>query len=394
MKEQRNCQLTLTGRTVAWAAMALLLAGCATTPAANDPEPTAERLAAAEQAVRAGDEAARRGELEEALTGYLSAVNTKETPERWFRIAAVCVRLGKTERAIQSYLRVLHLDPVHAGAEEGLGLEYLALNNMGAAAHHLVNAISVDPARWRAHNALGVLADQAQDHQAAIEHYEAALSAHADSPMLLNNLGYSRYLAGDLDQAARDLYRATQLDSEYLPAWKNLGLVYARRGWYEDALGVLTRVMELPTAFNDVGYLALLNGDYPEAEALLLEAVRLSPSYYATAYRNLELARSNARMQANGIEISRGRVRLRDDASSEGVVGGLRKVESSGLKVRQTGALNAPVVGYLKSGDTVEVLKDDAGWSQVTYADQASGGQASGWVRSSYLSASAQTDES
>lgn len=280
------------GQAAIWLMLSLFVAGCATTPVPTEEELAQAALIAAEEAVRAGDEAARRGDYEEALAQYLMAIGTEETPERWFRVGAVCSALDRTERAIQSYLRVIELEPTHARAHEGLGLEYLDLHDDESARTHLTRAVELENERWRAHNGLGVLADRAQEYSVAISHYEAALATNAESPMLINNMGYSRYLAGDLDQAARDFYRATELNADYSPAWANLGLIYARRAWYADALSILSRVRDAPVAYNDVGFIALRNGDLVEAEQLLSEAVRRSPAFYEAAFRNLEHARA------------------------------------------------------------------------------------------------------
>lgn len=303
MKEKITHKNIRMGSVVIWFALSIFVAGCATTPVPTEEELRQAALLAAEEAVRAGDAAVRRGDYEEALTHYLKAVGTEETADRWFRVGFACSALDRTERAIQAYLRVIELEPSHAGAHEAVGLEYLGLREDDRARTHLMRTVELEFERWRAHNGLGVLADRAQDYPSAIEHYEAALAANADSPMLMNNMGYSRYLAGDLDQAARDFYRATELKADYAPAWANLGLIYARRAWYSDALSILTRVRDEPVAYNDVGFIALRNGDLVEAEQLLSEAVRLSPAFYEAAYRNLEQARARLGRQSTATNL-------------------------------------------------------------------------------------------
>jgi Flp pilus assembly protein TadD len=48
-------------------------------------------------------------------------------------------------------------------------------------------------------------------------------------------------------------------------------------------------------AANDVGYIAMLSGDYAMAEVLFADAIRLSPRYYETANENTaELRRRRA----------------------------------------------------------------------------------------------------
>jgi Flp pilus assembly protein TadD len=71
----------------------------------------------------------------------------------------------------------------------------------------------------------------------------------------------------------------------------NLGLLHARRGDYERAVEVMGSVMDNAKTHNDVAYIALQNGDLDVAEALLAEAIRLSPTYYETAQQNLKRVR-------------------------------------------------------------------------------------------------------
>ena len=112
---------------------------------------------------------------------------------------------------------------------------------------------------------------------------------------VLNNRGYSSYLAGNFEAAERDFRSALSADPGYEKAWQNLGLVYARRGEYRTAVATLTRVVEDHVAANDVGYIAMLSGDYPTAERLFAEAIRLSPRYYQAANENVaELRRRRA----------------------------------------------------------------------------------------------------
>jgi Flp pilus assembly protein TadD len=267
-------------------------AGCASTGSKERPESVSRDPIAPETSITAGDEAARRGEFERALAYYLRAVDQVQTADLWLRIGAACSRLGYAQRTLQAYLNVIALEPSRVDAVEGAGLEYVALKNYAAAGEHLLQALTLDPQRWRAHNALGIIADQNGDHAAAIAHYEAALAINSSSPLLLNNLGYSRFLANDLEQAARDFYAATQLDPSYKPARANLAMTYAQRGWYKVAVETLVEASDKPKAYNDVGYIALMRNDLAEAEQLLNEAVRLSPVYYATAHQNLEALRA------------------------------------------------------------------------------------------------------
>jgi Flp pilus assembly protein TadD len=279
-------------------ALVTLAAGCATTGGSvEDSDSATTDPIAPETLIAGGDEAARRGDFERALAHYVRAVGQVQTVDVWIRVGAASTRLGQSERALHAYLSVIALDPVHAEAREGAGLEHLALKDFEAAREQLTQAVELDPQRWRSRNALGIIADRNGDHTEAIAHYEAALAINPGSPLLLNNLGYSRYLANDIEQAALDFYAATELDHGYKPAWSNLAMTYAQRGWYRVAVETLLEASDKATAYNDVGYIALTRNDLVEAEQLLSEAVRLSPIYYPIAHQNLEAVRAKMSRQ-------------------------------------------------------------------------------------------------
>jgi len=106
-------------------------------------------------------------------------------------------------------------------------------------------------------------------------------------------------VGGDLDAAERDYRAALTLDPGYGKAWQNLALVFARRGDYQLAVATLARVVSKHVAANDVGYIAMLSGDYAAAEQLFADALRLSPRYYQTADENFaELRRRRAAVAA------------------------------------------------------------------------------------------------
>jgi Flp pilus assembly protein TadD len=245
-------------------------------------------VASASEAVSKGDEAARQGNLDMALYYYVQALERDDRDaEVFYRVGAIHDRRDNHALAAVAYRLAVRQDADHVGANEGLGLELLRQRKYQEAEVHLRRAAERDRERWRAHNGLGVLADLEGDHARAVDHFKTALVANPNSANVLNNLGYSLYLAGDLDAAAGVFQRATTSNPGYGFAWRNLGLVYARRGEYALAVEALTHAMERASAFNDVGYLAMLNGDYEEAEYLLQEATVLSPRYFVKAHENL-----------------------------------------------------------------------------------------------------------
>ena len=291
MVKQRNA-IRLTASLPVIAASVLAATGCAATGGANKGVPENESVPSVSQTVATGDEAARHGDFERALVYYMQAARLDQTAEIWMRVGAASSRLNDAQRARDAFLRVVELEPGNTDALEGAGLESLALGDSAFAREYLSRTLRADSQRWRAHNGLGVIDDEAGKHTDAIAHYEAALEINPESPVVLNNLGYSRYLTKNFDQAARDLYAATRLDPSQDQAWANLALVYAHKGWYADAVQTLAKVAEKAAAYNDIGYVAFQRGDLEDAAELLEEAVRLSPIYFETANKNLAAVRA------------------------------------------------------------------------------------------------------
>jgi Flp pilus assembly protein TadD len=274
-----------------------LLAGCAGTP--EQPSATAPTLTGQPAAVDARTRAAEaraKGDTDLALRLYVEAADHDPTDaESLYEIGTLYDERGNGALAARAYARAVQIDPLHARALEGLGLRYFADRQFEEARPLLSRAAGHDPTLWRAHNALGLIADALGEHGDAVVHFAAALAANPGSAALLNNRGYSRYLSGSLDAAERDFRAALALDPSYDKALQNLGLVYARRGDYQAAVSTLTSVVGAPVAANDVGYIAMLSGDYSTAERLFQDAIRLSPRYYPMANENVaELRRRRA----------------------------------------------------------------------------------------------------
>lgn len=95
--------------------------------------------------------------------------------------------------------------------------------------------ISMDSGHVRARNNLGILLDEMGDHDAALEHLEAALGVEPDNPEVLTNVGAALAAQGRYDEAAAQLKRAAKLDPEGTEVRANLGFLYFRRGLYAQA---------------------------------------------------------------------------------------------------------------------------------------------------------------
>ncbi len=115
---------------------------------------------------------------------------------------------------------------------------------------------------------------------------------------MLNNRGYSKYLAGDTQGAMRDFYEAAN-NRGFIKAWANVAKIHAEEGRYQDAIKTYKRVMNEASALNSTGSAAMRNGDFELAEHYLNEAIRLSPTYFPLAEENLVLLQERQQREAD-----------------------------------------------------------------------------------------------
>lgn len=360
--------------------LTLALAGCASQAARNDPaEPRAEdRKAARElydgepavmhgtefpvttaaEGIARGDEAWRKGDLDLAIYMYVQSLAFDTTnPEPLQKIGAIHEKRGNRALAERAFEMALRLDPDNAATNERLGLLYLQSQRHEAAETLFAHAVAKDPKRWQSHNGLGITADRRGDFAAAIAHYDTANAIEPRAATVVNNRGYSRYLAGDLPGAEADLRLAISLGA---PAgvWTNLARVQAAQMHYEEALESMLREHDEATAYNQLGEAALEAGDLVKARDYFSEAIRAAPRYYEAAQENL--AQVNERIDAAGQHPTR--------------------VTTADAKVYAKGVY----VGQVERGREVAVLFTQGPYALVRYQDS-DGSDKTGWVTSSVL---------
>jgi tetratricopeptide (TPR) repeat protein len=368
------------------AALAAVLHGCASTQAAKVEQEDVFAEFSTEQIIEAGDAAFNQNEFDRAMFIYMQALEIEETADNWYRVGITKLKLDDKEFAWSAFGEALRLNPDHVMTHENLGLLYISSGQPEQAKQHLTKAIELDPSRWRTQNALGVMADVDDRYQDAVEHYKAALEHNPKSAMLMNNIGYSYYLATDLQQATQWFDAAIQAQPGFELAVRNLGLLYARQGWYPEAIETFISVVDKAEAYNDVGYIAMRNGDYDDASEMLAEAIRLSPTYYVTAYNNLDtlgnmMKRDGQRKDRESLADNLSEVVFAEDRETLTL-----QVMPQALNVRAAPTSDSEIIDYLKTGDPVEIILSKDRWTFISYRPNGVVRDLTGWVKSRYLS--------
>lgn len=315
-------------------------------------------VVSAAEGVARGDDAWRQGKLDLAVYLYVqSLAYDNASAQPFLKIAAIHEQLGNRALAMKAFELALEREPGNAGANERLGLLYLESHQDEAAGNLLQAAIRIDALRWRSYNGLGILADRRSDFAAAKQNYDEAQRLQPDNAGVINNRGYSRYLAGDLPGAESDLRLAISLGA---PAgvWTNIARVLAAQRRFEEALESLLREHDEANAYNHLGKAALEAGELIKAQEFFNEAIRASPRYFAAAQENL--AQVNERITAAGQHPTR--------------------VTTSDAKVFAKGAY----IGQVERGREVAILHTQGQYSLVRYQG-ADGADQTGWVTSAIL---------
>jgi Tfp pilus assembly protein PilF len=281
------------------AACALLLAGCSTAgqeqPQVQAPPAVSpEVIAVAEKAVADGRYADAKLMLERVLLS--DPANSRAR----LAMAEIQLAFRNLDMAEQSFASLVEMPEVAARAEQGRGITLLMKGQAQASELSLRRAVDLDPALWRAWNAIGLLHDRAGRWDQAVEAYDRALALN-DSAMLYNNRGFSHLLRRAPESAIADFDKALQLDPQLEAARENLRLAFAWTGQYERALLGVSR-KDIGRAFNNIGFVALLRGDLPAAESYLLRSMEADARFNKVANRNLEYLRSLKAVNATNTE--------------------------------------------------------------------------------------------
>lgn len=204
-----------------------------------------------------------------------------------FLLGEVLLKQGQPKAAVEHYKAAVASPEVQAVSLQGAGLCLLQLGRTEEAMVSLEQAVVADPSLWRAHNALGRIADMRKEWPAAEASYRNAIAANPTSAPLHNNLGMSYVMQQRFDEAQTEFQAALDIDRNLKVAATNIRMTYALRGEYVQALAGVPEA-EMPDALNNVGYAAMMRGDYKAAEAYLARALEISPAYHRAAAANLE----------------------------------------------------------------------------------------------------------
>ena len=228
-------------------------------------------------------------DIDGALYYYVKALDhDPEDIESLNAIGNIHTKRGSIDLAILAYRMALAEDNENLDAQIGLGLSLIRMNKYSQARFTLLRALKDNPQRPRIYNALGVISDIENLYGEARWFYANALRMSPDSPVTRTNIAYSYFLSNEWDNA-EIIYKAVLKQfPKHAKASLNYGLLLARKGFIFDAQLQFESVLDKPKAYNELGYILMLDRKYTMAEQLFQKAISSSPVYFDKAYKNME----------------------------------------------------------------------------------------------------------
>lgn len=152
---------------------------------------------------------------------------------------------GMQQKALY-YASLAHLDAFAARWPDNPEAQLLrahALRETGAAeaAAEIYRRFDQGPFAAEAYHGLGLIATRQKRQQDGLAALARAAALSPTSTAMLNDLGYARLLAGDLEGARQSLYRAAELDAGNKRVGANLALLLLLEGRAGAADGVMQR---------------------------------------------------------------------------------------------------------------------------------------------------------
>jgi len=242
-----------------------------------------------EEAHTKASQALSQRDIDRALYFYVKALEFNPNDvNALLALARIHTAQGNLDPALLAYRLILDVKPDHIDATEGAALILLKVNKAKQAKIMLDKTNKLAPGRPMTLMGLGVYYDLTSDFDKANYYYQQAAKASPSSVKILNNYAYSRYLAGYWDEAENMYKKVLHIDPKHPQATLNYGLLQARKGDTINALQTLKKVLPESKAYNELGYIYMMQQDYGKARRMFELAISTSPTYFEQASKNLE----------------------------------------------------------------------------------------------------------
>ena len=153
-----------------------------------------------------------------------------------------------------------------------------------------MKTLEIMPDHAAAHNGLAVLYDQTKRHEEALASYDRAIHLNPANASFYNCKGYSLLMAGDCKNGAQVLKTGLTINPDSKKILNNLGIAFALCQDWDRALTVFIKAGGEAAAYNNMGFVHEIQGDYGPAMAMYQKALNINPKH-SQARKNMKRVR-------------------------------------------------------------------------------------------------------
>ncbi|HYP28975.1 MAG TPA: tetratricopeptide repeat protein [Blastocatellia bacterium] len=162
-----------------------------------------------------------------------------------FERASRLIKEDRRAEAIKHFKQAIAIYPEYLMARNDLGVQYLKMKQLDAAAEQLGMAVEINAKVFNPRLNLGIVLVEQNKYSEAVEHLSEAISINSSEPAPRLYLGIALLRMDDLDQAEEELSKALGLgDESYTLAHYYLAQVHMKRGDREKAIAELKAYIE------------------------------------------------------------------------------------------------------------------------------------------------------
>lgn len=222
---------------------------------------------------------------------FKALTNAPGNIELYQLLGVLFLKENQLEKSKNAYAEALKLSPGDPSSLLGLGKVYRLEGSCAVAGNYLQQARRLTPTNPDVLTEMAICHDTLEQSTQAEELYLRVAELQPQNPSSFNNLGFHYLIQGAYPQAIDAFLRGARLEPEDRLIKNNLAAAYILNGDEGRGLSLFENSIGQAGAYNNAGYIYMVQNRWQDAEAAFIKALELNPRYYVKAAKNLDYLR-------------------------------------------------------------------------------------------------------